>query len=787
MLMQALMSQPCPCKRALISSCRFCLQQLISSIAWSRSLTPATVLLLAACSSSGVDTGSSSSSGLSAPGGVAVSFVDATSLEISWSSVSGASEYHVFRDVNADASLRSRVAIVNSTSYTDTNNGNGLVTSSDYWYWVRACTSSSNCSGFSSSAKGNTTPDSLAPSDFSAVAGTKSITLSWSQNSAYTYNLLRSTNDCFGSDADDFADYSTLCDNQLFQTNVDSPVEHKNLDHESTYYYWLEVIDEFANKSYASTSATPNENTTYQPGEIMWQETLGTDKLSLAPALDSGRRALYVAYNNKLYAFNIDSGKEIWDSPFTVVDDIGADPIVDRDGFIYVTAANSDSESVVYRINPDDGSQAWVSTGASNSTPDKISGGGVALAQTDESGVFYFANDESYIYAINNLATGAVSIYTYLNNEEVSGPISIDIYGSLYTGTTNNNLVIKPESNEVADFTHVGKQIVGSIALSQDASAFFGSGQQAYGYDSQGNLIWSSGTLSGAQEITASAVLAPDNSSIYIPSYTRLHALSIDRGEQIWSYDFSNSTIGSTAPVIDTNGYIYLGDREGNISIVDGQGEFVAQYSTSSSSAISTPMALDDTASILYFGAGQKVYAMQAYGRLNRGSQWAKYRGNVRNTGYITDSASLEDDVAYAQQELDNTDLAFAGEWVNDTISSGAEGSGISSMRSPSDLSHNSEACISTQVQQAGNLSFYWKVSSEATFDILKLTITNNGEVVDKAYIDGEQDWVLYPDNANGEILVYANSTIEWCYSKDSDGSEGSDAGWLDRVVFDIL
>ena len=774
MLMQALMSQPCPCKRALISSCRFCLQQLVSSIARSKPLASATILLLAACSDSGAGSDGSTSD-LSAPIRVSASFVDATTLDISWSSVSGASEYHVFRDVNADGSLRERVEIVSSTSYTDNNNGSGLATSSDYWYWVRACTSSSNCSDFSSSAKGNTTPDNLAPGDFSAVAGAKAITLSWSQNGAYTYNLLRSTNDCFGSEADNFADYINLCDNEFFQADVESPVEHNDLDHETTYYYWLEVIDEFANKSYVSTSAVPYENATYQPGAIMWQESLGSEIISLAPALDSSRRALYAALANELYAFNIDSGESIWDKPFTVADnDISSDPVVDQDGFIYITAANSDSESVVYRINPDDGTQDWVSTGASNSIADVVSGG-VALAQTDETGILYYANSEGYIYFIDDLATGAAKVYANLGGAELSGPISIDIYGSLYMGIEDNHLLIVTDTTLQAS---VGNKIAGSIALSQDSSAFFGAGQRAYGYDSKAAQSWLSETLSGTRAITASAVLAPDNSNVYIPSYTSLHALSVDSGAEVWSYDFSNSSIGSTAPVVDTNGYVYLGDSEGNIHIINGQGELVTQYSTGSSSAISTPMALDDTTSILYFGAGQKVYAIQAHGSLNQGSQWVKYRGNTRNTGYITDSNSVGDGVTYAQQELDNTDLVFTGTWVSETTSSVEGGS---SMRSPDSLGDSAAACISTQVSEAGDLSFQWKVSSEPEEDFLNLTIIRDADTADKvAKISGELDWNPYES-----ILVEAGSVIEWCYEKEDRLSKGSDAGWLDQVIFE--
>ena len=404
--------------------------------------------------------------------------------------------------------------------------------------------------------------------------------------------------------------------------------------------------------------------------------------------------------------------------------------------------------------------------------------GGAALVQSEASDSFYFANSEGDIYVIDNLSTGTAQRYASLIDGAVSEPISVDIYGNLYTGTDNGDLLIATSENNIIS-TDVGNDIVGSIVLNQSGEAFFGAGQRAYSYDSQAIQRWRSSSSLGTRIVTASAVLAPDNASIYIPGYSSLHAIDANSGINIWSYDLSDSTIGSTAPVVDSNGYVYLGDSEGDIYVVSAQGELVNQYSSGRSSAISTPIALDDTASILYFGAGQWLYAIQAHGSLNQGSHWAKYRGNVRNTGYVSDSISIGSDVIYAQQELDNTDLVFTGTWVSETTDSFTGGS---SMRSPENLQDTEVACISTQLQQAGNLSFYWKVSSEELFDFLTLTITKDRESTKITSISGEQGW-----NSYGSILVDADSSVQWCYNKDHDISEGSDAAWLDYVTFDAL
>ena len=738
------------------------------------------VLLIGACSDSAGSSGGSGSSGLSAPGGLSVSFIDANTLRVSWNSASGASEYQIYRNDAADpaeGSLRSRVTTVSATEYDDGN----LIASRDYWYWLRACTSNTNCSDFSGSASGSTIPDSLAPSDFSAIPGEEKITLSWTVVSDYTYNLLRSTNDCLGSNVDDindFDDYQTLCSNPELYTKIKPPVEQDELNHELTYYYWLEVADDFGNKSYTYASATPDE-LDYESGTIIWEQSLG-GVVSLAPAFDSERRVLYVAVGNELHAFDIDSGAEIWDDPFEASNNIAADPIVDLDGYIYIASTNSADNSVVYRVNPNgpsDSSDAWT---RANSSATGISVG-VALKQEDSnSGVFYYSDDDGKIYAIDDLTSGGVSLHANLE-KKITTPISIDIYGNLYMGNEDRDLLMR--SMQSTSTASINSEISGSIALGIDSTAFFGANQNAYSYDSGANRIWASSSLG---TIAASAVLAPSNGAVYIPGNNKLYALSASSGQEIWSYTFNNSTIGSTAAVTDTNGYVYLGDSEGDVHVIDSSGNFIAQYSTGRSSAISTPMSLDDSKSILYFGAGRRIYAIQAHGSLNKESYWVKYRGNVRNTGYITDSESIGADITYAQQELDNSNLVFSGDWVSDTTS---PRQGSSSMRSRPDLGDREISCISTMPQQNGTLSFYWKVSSEI-FDVLKLTITTNGVSEKIASISGTQEWTQ-PTQTLEEgtittltIEVAAGAIVEWCYEKDYTISTGSDAGWLDNVGF---
>lgn len=76
----------------------------------------------------------------------------------------------------------------------------------------------------------------------------------------------------------------------------------------------------------------------------------------------------------------------------------------------------------------------------------------------------------------------------------------------------------------------------------------------------------------------------------------------------------------------------------------------------------------------------------------------------------------------------------------------------------------------------AGNVSFYRKVSSESGYDKLRFYIDG----VEKFNWSGNLDWAstsLYPVSAGSHVY-------RWEYTKDSSGSIGSDAAWIDDIVF---
>ncbi len=73
-----------------------------------------------------------------------------------------------------------------------------------------------------------------------------------------------------------------------------------------------------------------------------------------------------------------------------------------------------------------------------------------------------------------------------------------------------------------------------------------------------------------------------------------------------------------------------------------------------------------------------------------------------------------------------------------------------------------------------GDVTFWWKVSSESGWDYLIFYIDGGVET----YISGEVDWteVTYPLSAGTHTLL-------WRYQKDTSAYGGSDCGWVDDVV----
>lgn len=92
--------------------------------------------------------------------------------------------------------------------------------------------------------------------------------------------------------------------------------------------------------------------------------------------------------------------------------------------------------------------------------------------------------------------------------------------------------------------------------------------------------------------------------------------------------------------------------------------------------------------------------------------------------------------------------------------------------------SQSSTLTLNVNVQEAGAISFYYKVSSEAGYDSLRFSIDG----VRRGGWSGEVGW-----SQASYSITSGSHTLSWTYVKDASVSRGSDCAWIDYIVFPNL
>lgn len=158
--------------------------------------------------------------------------------------------------------------------------------------------------------------------------------------------------------------------------------------------------------------------------------------------------------------------------------------------------------------------------------------------------------------------------------------------------------------------------------------------------------------------------------------------------------------------------------------------------------------------------------------------------------GFITSSnAALSLNTAVSLgAALDNTGFIWitggnteAGEgtvggpasWVGET---GISHDGIDAAES-GDIGDLGFSSLQTTIEGPGELTFWWKVSSEEGYDWLELFLDDG--LLDPAGISGDQDWSFRKFQ-----IPAGTHTLDWEYSKDITSAEGLDKAWVDQVTY---
>lgn len=117
--------------------------------------------------------------------------------------------------------------------------------------------------------------------------------------------------------------------------------------------------------------------------------------------------------------------------------------------------------------------------------------------------------------------------------------------------------------------------------------------------------------------------------------------------------------------------------------------------------------------------------------------------------------------------------LFTGGNWILDTNDFHSPGASAKSAV----ITHSQSTTMTVTMDnpEAGSISFWKKVSSEATYDFLRFYINNNLA----GQWSGTVDWSQHSYNTSA-----GTNTFKWEYIKDGVVSSGSDCAWVDDIIF---
>lgn len=140
----------------------------------------------------------------------------------------------------------------------------------------------------------------------------------------------------------------------------------------------------------------------------------------------------------------------------------------------------------------------------------------------------------------------------------------------------------------------------------------------------------------------------------------------------------------------------------------------------------------------------------------------------------VTLFAVWEPPVVSLAEAVDNAALTITtGGDANWTVDKSVGCTGGASAKS-GEIGDSESSWMETTVSGPGTFSFRWKVSSEEAYDKLAWTLDGMAQ----GEISGESDWELVT-----KVLPEGDHVIRWVYTKDESGDEGGDCGWVDAVV----
>jgi PKD repeat protein len=372
---------------------------------------------------------------------------------------------------------------------------------------------------------------------------------------------------------------------------------------------------------------------------------------------------------------------------------------------------------------------------------------------------------------------GGPYTYSELEQEAIQATDALFVFAAGNTATDNDLLPTYPASYPLANIIAV------AATDSSDRLASFSSyGLSSVDLAAPGVNVYSTG-LSGSYRYASGTSMAA-------PHVAGVAGLVLSQEPGLSVGELKARILNGVEPVPALQGKVATGGRLNAYGALIGNPNVLAAAFTASPTSGTAPLAVQfaDTSTgapgswAWDFGDGTTstlqnpthIYADPgSYTVTLTATDAAGLSDTATMTGMITVTASTDFEAALEAPAL-TWDTDAGAPW---TVDMTVTHDGQDSARS-GPIGNSASSRLSATVTGPATVSFWWKVSSEyissSVWDGLVFTVDHSA----KAVIAGEADWTQYQ-----YTLPAGEHSLVWTYQKNSAGSTGSDASWLDQVT----
>lgn len=271
----------------------------------------------------------------------------------------------------------------------------------------------------------------------------------------------------------------------------------------------------------------------------------------------TNQETAYLAYNNFVYAIDIQNGQERWHFPQDTDQDTTfyAPPALTDDGQLIIGGY----DGVLYSLNPENGQVNW--------TFEDAQGRYIAGPVATQDGIFATSADH-HLYAIN--FDNRPLWPPFASQQEIwARPTTDNHCDCVYIASMDKRIYAIDTQNgtEIWRTNDLGGAIVGTPAVSPDNKLYAGTfGKEMIAINREnGSVIW---RYPAKDWVWAGPALQGD--TLYFGDLSgTLHALNRQSGELLWEIQPSDSIVGT--PLVTENA-IYITAEEGLLVSVNPEG-----------------------------------------------------------------------------------------------------------------------------------------------------------------------------------------------------------------------